>query len=71
MEKKFHQDTEKAKEFIALVYKMREAQKEYFKLRKGNDYKAKKDALEYSIQLEKQVDDMMFEDSIIYASKIY
>ena len=43
-------------QFFDLVAKMRSAQQNYFAIRKSNDQVAKKQALQYSIELEAQVD---------------
>lgn len=45
-----------ARQFFELVSQMRQAQKAYFALRKSSDAVAKKQALQYSIDLEGRVD---------------
>ena len=45
-----------AREFFDLVAEMRQAQKNYFAIRKSNDTVAKKQSLQRSIELEAQVD---------------
>lgn len=45
-----------ARQFFDLVTEMRKAQQGYFAIRKYNDPIAKKQALQYSIDLEAQVD---------------
>lgn len=47
----------KPRDFFDLVAEMREAQRAYFALRKSSDQVAKKQALQYSIELERRVDD--------------
>jgi len=44
------------RQFFDLVAQMRSAQQSYFAIRKSNDKVAKKQALQYSIELEAQVD---------------
>lgn len=44
------------RQFFDLVAQMRSAQQNYFAIRKSNDQVAKKQALQYSIELETQVD---------------
>lgn len=44
------------RQFFDLVAQMRSAQQNYFAIRKSNDQVAKKQALQYSIELEAQVD---------------
>ena len=44
------------RQFFDLVAQMRSAQQIYFAIRKSNDQVAKKQALQYSIELEAQVD---------------
>ncbi|MBP3768421.1 MAG: hypothetical protein J6I31_09130 [Prevotella sp.] len=44
------------RQFFDLVAQMRSAQQSYFAIRKSNDQVAKKQALQYSIELEAQVD---------------
>ncbi|MBQ7539743.1 MAG: hypothetical protein IJT13_01310 [Bacteroidaceae bacterium] len=46
----------KPREFFDLVAEMRIAQKNYFSIRKSGDQIATKQALQYSIRLEAQVD---------------
>ena len=45
-----------ARQFFVLVAEMREAQKAYYAICKSTDQVAKKQALQYSIRLEAQVD---------------
>lgn len=45
-----------AREFFNLVAEMRQAQKNYFAIRKSDDAVAKKQSLQRSIELEAQVD---------------
>ena len=45
-----------AREFFDLVAEMRQAQKNYFAIRKSDDAVAKKQSLQRSIELEAQVD---------------
>lgn len=45
-----------ARQFFDLVSEMREAQQNYFAIRKSNDPVAKKQALQLSIELETRVD---------------
>ncbi|MDO5526757.1 MAG: hypothetical protein Q4F85_11820 [Prevotella sp.] len=45
-----------ARQFFDLVSEMREAQQNYFAIRKSNDTVAKKQALQLSIELETRVD---------------
>lgn len=44
------------RQFFDLVAQMRSAQQNYFAIRKSNDQVARKQALQYSIELEAQVD---------------
>ena len=44
------------RQFFDLVAQMRSAQQNYFAIRKSNDQVAKKQALQYSIEPEAQVD---------------
>ena len=46
----------KPREFFDLVAEMRLAQQNYFAMRKSSDTVAKKQALQYSIDLEQRVD---------------
>ena len=46
----------KPREFFDLVAEMRLAQQNYYAIRKSNDAVAKKQALQYSIELERRVD---------------